>query len=698
MWRFAGRITRLVAAARDGHTSASLESDRNFDLIFEQFADGLFLTAGAKANEDAIGARLVSIDGTPAAEVRRRLSGFVPAENQYATVAYATYVRSAAALMAAGITHSLESAEFRLEKGGREFTLPATSRAAQERTPEWARGLPTLPLFRRRTDEFYWFEYLAEAKALYLQYNRCLEMRTLPFEKFAAQVLETAARESPEKLVIDLRLNGGGNSEVINPLLRAMAANRALRPRGGVYVLIGPGTFSSGMLAAVQLRDRFQAMLAGEPTGERPNGYGDIRYFRLPNSGVAIGYSTKRFAVAEGDPEALEPELRIPLAAADYFAGRDAVLDSVLRLPSSAEENFQGVIARDPRRASAYLALFKICQNQKHGADAEAVLRSGVAANPTAAELRMALADYYLERKKFSEARDVLARDAGSPGVLYELGKVNLAEGKLQEAADTYRKCYRMAPENLRGLRGVAEVYMKQHKRDEALRVLDEEAAKNPGDVDIPLLAAGVAADACKFDAEVAELQKAVGRLERRRADTFEIRLQLSEAYRRAGKAADAIRTFRAGCDAILSLVRTAGGNAAMLMGSLAGHYEELLKRQENDPVLMHELAAMLTIGGRDSDRALALARRSRELLPDIDEVGDGLGMIYISRKEWAPALELFRELARKTPGKASFHYHLAVALRGSGDREGAVPELREALRLGPAAEEKREIEALLAK
>jgi len=679
-----GRIARILAAIGDGHTWADIASDRYFDLGFQQFPEGLFVVSSVKRYEDALGAQVMAIDGTPVEEVRKRLSQYAPAENQYSAIAYAGSVQNPAALRASGITRSVERAEFLLQKGGRSFSLTVTARPVKSRRPA---GVPTPftpPLSLRRADENYWYEYLADGKALYIQYNSCAEVRNLPFQKFTAQVLETALRETPEKLVIDVRHNGGGNSEILNPLLEAMASNAVLRPSGGVYVLSGPDTFSSGLMAAMRLRTRFQAMVAGEPTRERLNHYGNMGTFNLPNSGIQVAYSTRYFIQAEGDPETLEPELLVPLTASDYFAGRDAVLEAVLHLPSSVETNYRDAIAKNPRLERAYLALSQLLQGQKRIADAETVLRAGVAANPHAAELRMALAGHFVELKKFGEARAVLAGDSGS-GVLYELGQVYQAEGKLKQAMDAYRKCYRAEPLNSRGLRAVAEVYLAQHKPDEAIRALDEEAERNPGNFEIRLYAGNVASRAGRTDAQIAEYRTLIAELRQRSEDAFYVWLQLSDVYRKNGKAAEAIRAFQSACS---------GGEE--IEAFLAGYYERALQGEPGDAVLMSNLSFLLAATGRDAERALTLARRAKELLPKVAEVADNLGMVYIARKDWEPAVALFRELVTKAPEGPLWHYHLAQALRGSGDRDGAIRELREALRLGPAEEDKPATQALL--
>ncbi len=43
-------------------------------------------------------------------------------------------------------------------------------------------------------------------------------------------------------------------------------------------------------------------ILVGEPTGGKPNSYGEISSFLLPNSGLVVNYSTKYFEQVSGDP------------------------------------------------------------------------------------------------------------------------------------------------------------------------------------------------------------------------------------------------------------------------------------------------------------------------------------------------------------------------------------------------------------
>src|SRR4029450_7422938 len=84
---------------------------------------------------------------------------------------------------------------------------------------------------------------------------------------------------------------------------------------GAVIVLIGRGTFSSAQLNAAKLKSDANATLIGEPTGQKPNAYGEVRSFTLPHSQIPVNYSTKHFQTESGDRPSMEPDVRVELSS-----------------------------------------------------------------------------------------------------------------------------------------------------------------------------------------------------------------------------------------------------------------------------------------------------------------------------------------------------------------------------------------------
>jgi hypothetical protein len=102
-------------------------------------------------------------------------------------------------------------------------------------------------------------------------------------------------------------------------------------PEGKLFVLVGRMTFSAAGLFAVELEQHTSALFVGEPTAARPNGYGELRRFRLPHSGLEIRYSAWRYQPSSpGDTRpAILPDLTAVLTAADFRAGRDPGMEAV---------------------------------------------------------------------------------------------------------------------------------------------------------------------------------------------------------------------------------------------------------------------------------------------------------------------------------------------------------------------------------
>ncbi len=195
-----------------------------------------------------------------------------------------------------------------------------------------ALGIP--PVLRRRRHESYWYEFLPETQVLYVQYSDCTDHPGHPFARFAQDLFGFADSNAVRHVIVDLRYNGGGDSGVVKPLVNGLKSRPRLRGKEHLSVLIGPGTFSSGVHAAVELRGEAGGTLIGQPTGGKPNCYGNAPHFRLPNSQMEVHYCTKHFILApQVNSPSLEPDIRASCSLQAFLAGRDPVLETALSCP-----------------------------------------------------------------------------------------------------------------------------------------------------------------------------------------------------------------------------------------------------------------------------------------------------------------------------------------------------------------------------
>ncbi len=83
--------------------------------------------------------------------------------------------------------------------------------------------------------------------------------------------------------------------------------------------------------------------------GAKPNHYGDSRRLRLPNTGLTIRASTRYWQLSRPTDrrDAVAPMIPVPVTSADYAAGTDPALETVLDYrpkPGHAGGQWHGVL------------------------------------------------------------------------------------------------------------------------------------------------------------------------------------------------------------------------------------------------------------------------------------------------------------------------------------------------------------------
>lgn len=325
-------LMRVVALVGDSHTRLCSWEPIEGEVLpvtFAPWQDEYWVAAVQDGLADLTARRVLSVGGVPIEALETRLARLVPAENDVVRrrgvaklLSYPLALRAVRAMPASGpaevetIDLAGTHATFSLEPLGRD------------RLGSWLAYAPagwTQPLATSRPGVNWWWTDLDDGRTVYFQYAACRDGTEPDFATFARTLLRRLDGDTSLHLVVDLRTNGGGDSRVLRPLLRGLARLRHVRVTG----LIGPGTYSSAMLNAWQLREDLGAELVGEPTGQKPNSFGELSRLSLPNSGIALDVSTKRFEIVDGDPPGLAPDRTVLTTFEDHFHGRDPVLEAV---------------------------------------------------------------------------------------------------------------------------------------------------------------------------------------------------------------------------------------------------------------------------------------------------------------------------------------------------------------------------------
>ena len=327
-------IMRIVALVGDAHTGVQVH-DRFHRLPVEltRLADGLYVTAVPPEQVSLLGARVVAFGERGVAEMEGEAAQLVGHENE----AWLR-VRLPDLLTMAEVVQFLAREPDRVPlwvdlAGGGRVTVSLDPGAPAPALVNFATAAGgSVPLYRQRVGENYWMTALDGTRTLYVQYNRC-QNGPESFSSFADRLFRQLDGGAFDRLVVDVRNNSGGDSQVDDPLFAGLERRPAWRTPGRLFGLIGGETFSSGLWTADDLRKQ-GATLVGSPTGGKPNSYGNVRTFRLSNSRLEVSYSTRFYSLAPGaDPPSLEPAVPVEVTIDDLRAGRDPALDAALRHP-----------------------------------------------------------------------------------------------------------------------------------------------------------------------------------------------------------------------------------------------------------------------------------------------------------------------------------------------------------------------------
>jgi Peptidase family S41 len=239
-------------------------------------------------------------------------------------------------LQALGLIQDMEAVPITLESGatvtlhplGPAAMRPPDSDMTWSRRQDWidARGESDL-LWLRDAKSPVRMEVVAGTKTLYVQLNQISDQLT----KFAEAMRQKIESDGMDRLILDLRLNRGGNGDYNVPVVRAIIQSQRIDQDGRLFCIIGRGTFSAAQSLANQLEKYTHVTFVGEPSGSKGNAFGDSRKIILPNSGITVRASI--FYWQEWFPldtrEGTIPKIAAPLTFDDYRRNVDPALRAI---------------------------------------------------------------------------------------------------------------------------------------------------------------------------------------------------------------------------------------------------------------------------------------------------------------------------------------------------------------------------------
>jgi hypothetical protein len=356
-------LSRAVAMIGDGHTRLTLPLDpnsgfftghtptplptdpelrvRHLPVRFFWFDDGLYIRDAA--DKTLIGAKVLRIGTDDVFTALEKMKPYVSADNEMQRrLNVADYLALPEMIAGARITPAPDRIDVVTDRRA----------IALEPIPF---GTPA-PWLKKPDPRPFWFRYLPDERIVLFVYNEVANGETETLADFATRMFRFIDTHAVEALVIDIRENPGGNGALNRALLHGLTRCDKLQDTGRVFVLIGRRTFSAAMFFALDLEQNTNAVFVGEPTGAKPNNFGESKKITLPNSGLTVRTSTLYHQ--HSDPrdhrDSIVPHIPVPLTS--EALRRDVAFDTVvdivraMRKPAPLTGRWEGTATFDFQR------------------------------------------------------------------------------------------------------------------------------------------------------------------------------------------------------------------------------------------------------------------------------------------------------------------------------------------------------------
>jgi len=362
-------LARIVALADNGHTNspAALRSRRyaRVPVRFVPFGDQFYILRADTAHADLLGARLLSIDGKSLREVRdvaHTLWGGTPSwRDRFVPF----FLESPDQMQALGIATRGDAVTYRLQlRSGRTVERRIVADPPNAAREFWgsARWLYPDPL----TDDAGAWLSLARADRTpwaFQEVTKSFRTRAVPeldafivmfranrdagqsIAEFQAMASDEIRRVRPQHLILDMRLNGGGDLNTT----RDFAKSLPMLVSGRIFILTSPWTFSAAIstVGYVKQAGGDRVTIVGEMVGDRLEFWAEGSLARFPYSGAAASFSTERHDYRNGcrdfkdchgsvvrnpiSVSSLAPDIEAPLTIEAFIAGRDPGMEAIAK-------------------------------------------------------------------------------------------------------------------------------------------------------------------------------------------------------------------------------------------------------------------------------------------------------------------------------------------------------------------------------
>ena len=331
-------MARMLAVLHQGHVALwGPRGNRYLPVRFYAFPEGLYIVEADSAHRGLEGARVVSFGSMPADTALRRLSEAQSVDGDMEYLWQVSGLAETVWLKGLGATQRTDSVRLTVQAPGqppRTVVLPTrdSARAGRQDRLVAPPGVPA-PLFLRGLSQTFWHAPVPEHDALYVQVNNLVNAQDETLAAYGRRLWGVVDTTHARNLIVDIRHNNGGTTQLYGELLRTLVAYSRV-PGRQVWVLIGRRTYSAAGNFVTDLERLTSPVFVGEASSECCNLYGDPVSVTLPYSGVQGELTAVKWQLSTpGDRRReISPEVPVQLTARAYFAGQDPALDAIYRI------------------------------------------------------------------------------------------------------------------------------------------------------------------------------------------------------------------------------------------------------------------------------------------------------------------------------------------------------------------------------
>jgi len=341
------KLQQLIASFGDSHTLAGwsqfVDNNKILPLNLLWFKEGFFVMNTIEENRSILGCKILKINGNTLAMITDSLSTLMTVDNNAVIKTALPKLIPYVQLLEHFDFIRTDTIDLLLENQKGELFNYAIKPCLMNKQNRISLKPDSIALCYKNGNSLFVDSILKKDDAYYIQYNMCASREYPPqgfkgnpeqlpsFNDFKKKVIETINSNDFDKVIFDIRFNGGGNSFPGTELIRELSTINKINKKGKLYVIIGRQMFSSAIINAMDFKNMTQAIFVGEETSGKPNHFGEIKILELPNSGLKIQYSTKYFQNSIKDLKTITPDYLIDISFKDFKNGKDPVYDWIIK-------------------------------------------------------------------------------------------------------------------------------------------------------------------------------------------------------------------------------------------------------------------------------------------------------------------------------------------------------------------------------